>query len=121
MTRSFVVATALFATATLASMIGCEDEEKVLVGEGGVCASILDCQPGLSCVASGSERVCKAASTNVPVSPNEDAGTDAADDAATETDAETDAEIDAEPEDAGDSAPPRDASDAAIGDASDAG
>lgn len=123
MSRSFIVAVALLCAASVATVLGCEDDEKVLVGEGGACASIVDCQPGLSCVAtSGDARVCKTAATSVPVGPEEDgappaeagADTSAAD---AEADATTD---DATTDDAAD-ASPVDAADAAIVDASDAG
>lgn len=124
MTRSFFVATALLASVTVASLFGCEDDEKVLVGEGGTCASIVDCQAGLSCVASGDGRVCKTTTTPVPIPPADpDAETpDGGDPDAETPDGEApDADPDAAPtEDAGDAAP-ADANDAAPADASDAG
>ena len=113
-----VPAIALAAMATV-SAVGCEEKEKVLAAEGGACESLLDCQPGLSCVATGVDsRVCRVVSVEAPpadatVVPDAapdakvelDSGADAVD-AAPPVDAETDAETDAS------DAAPRDASDA---------
>lgn len=124
MTRSFIVAVVLFGAAAAATVLGCEDDEKVLVGEGSPCASIVDCQAGLSCVAtSGTDRVCKMASTPVPVTPEVDATTeDAGQDAIAAPDADPDAgDPDASAPEGGDATLPVDAADAAITDAADGG
>ena len=68
---------------------GCEDDAKLLVGAGGACASIVNCEPGLSCVATGREgRSCRSASTPLPgPAPEDGAAPDAAAPDATTEDA----------------------------------
>lgn len=117
MKRTVIVPALVAALLAGATAVGCDEEEKVLGGEGAACESILDCQAELSCVAtSPSARTCKRVATPSPPLPPEDAAADAA-----ETDGGTDAEVDgalpdAEPADAAETGTP-DASDA--GDAAD--
>ena len=107
-----VPALALAAMAT-ASAVGCEEKAKVLSTEGGPCESILDCQAGLSCVATGvSSRVCRVTSVDAPI------------DATVRPDATLDATVEVDSgADASDAAPSvdADASDASPRDASDGG
>lgn len=117
MKRTVIVPALVAALLAGATAVGCDEEEKVLGGEGAACESILDCQAELSCVAtSASTRTCKRVASPLPPLPADDAGTDAA-----EADAAPDGEVDgalpdAEPADAADTGTP-DASDA--GDAAD--
>jgi hypothetical protein len=98
--------------------VGCEDKEKVLAAEGGACESILDCQAGLSCVATGVDsRVCRAVSVEAPPADATIAidatPIDAAPDATPELDSGADVnEVDADAATDASDAAPRDASDA---------
>lgn len=112
MKRTVIVPALVAALLAGAAAVGCDEEEKVLGGEGAACESILDCQAELSCVATSSNaRTCKRVASPAPPLPAEDAGTDA------EADGGNDAEVDASTPDAD----PADAADASTPDASDAG
>jgi hypothetical protein len=100
------------ALAAMATAAGCEEKEKVLAAEGGACETTLECQPGLSCVATGVDsRVCRTASVEAPpldatipldAAPALDSDSDVDDGApAMDVGAETDAS-DAAPRDARD-------------------
>jgi hypothetical protein len=111
MKRTVIVPALVAALLAGAAAVGCDEEEKVLGGEGAACESILDCQAELSCVATGAARTCKRVASPAPPLPPEDATTDAA-----ETDGGTDAEVDASSPDAD----PADAADATTPDSGDA-
>lgn len=113
--RRFGLWAAGLATSVFLLTNACEDTKQTLSAEGGSCGTVADCEPGLACVASGSERVCRKPVVGEPVPFTEDATTDATNDTST-TDAETDA-TDAET-DATDASDAADASTDA-GDASD--
>jgi hypothetical protein len=110
-----VPAIALAAMATV-SAAGCEEKEKVLAAEGGACDTTLECQPGLSCVATGVDsRVCRTASVEAPPL-DATIPLDAAPDATLDPDSDVD---DGAP--ASDTGSETDASDAAPRDARDRG
>lgn len=105
---------ALAGLATITAF-GCKDTEKVLSAEGGSCETILDCQAGLSCVATdATSRVCRLASVQAP--PVEEDATADANTTTPDATVEDTGVLDSEAPDASDGA-----SDGSSGDANDAG